>query len=187
MVHHAELGEPASQDDLATARTYALYQLPGGIEELYSEMNGFSLAWEHHDGSEDSSQRGGAMALVPLARIFASWKDVTWWDDFEGGDRFRAVKPFDIFVSEACAAFWQEPGSPPASGVVFHAFGEGTCALNLSFPAYLDRLFEARGYLYWQLAFCPDRQEDPSVGTFRQRMPELFPDFDYDQFVSRER
>lgn len=186
IVHRAELGAPASENALATARTYAAYQLPRGVEEFYRECNGVHLEWELK-GSVAVGQEPdrGAIRLLPVERIFGSWKGVIWFDDFPGGERFRPIKPFDFFESEACMAFFQEPDETPHDEVHLHYVGEDTCSTHFSFPDYLDRLITARGYLYWQLTLCPDTQANAQVHLFQTRMPILFPDFSPSAFVPR--
>ncbi|MBD2362999.1 hypothetical protein H6G36_17710 [Anabaena minutissima FACHB-250] len=185
-VCNAEIAPPATTAAIATARNYAAYRLPAGVEEFYQQMNGLRLEWEYvGEVPDNQTSDSGAIHLLPIERIFGSWKDVTWFDDFEGGDRFKAVKPFDLFQSEACAAFYQEPDAAPQDAVYFHYFGEDLCATGYSFIEYIDRLITSRGYLYWQLSLCADTQKNSEVRQFRERMPILFPDFSADAFVPR--
>jgi len=177
----AEIAPPASGAALATARNYAGYGLPEGVAEFYGEMNGLEVAWESEDGKDR-----GAIALLPVERIFGHWKDSIWFDDFPGGDRFRAVKPFDFFQPEGCAAFLQTAERMPDEKVYFHAVGEEICAMGCTFPGYIERMLACRGYLYWQLTLCFETQSNSEVATFRARVPHLFSDFRAELFRPRE-
>ncbi len=183
-VDHAELGAPATEQEIATARTYAAYRLPRGVEEFYREVNGFHLKWEFQGSVPHGQERDrGALHLLPVERIFGSWKDVIWFDDFAGGERFRAIKPFDFFQPEVCMAFSQEADAAPQDEVYVHYVGEDLCATHYSFSEYVDRLIAARGYLYWQLTICPDTQTTAQVRQFKARMPILFPGVSLTAFV----
>ncbi len=168
----AEIAPPASPAALTTARNYAGYRLPAGVPEFYSEMNGLEVGWESAGGKDQ-----GSVALLPVERIFGNWKGAIWFDDFPGGDRFRAVKPFDFFQPEGCAAFLQTTDRPPDEKVYFHAVGEELCAMGCTFSEYIERMLVCRGYLYWQLTLCAETQANPEVANFHARMPHLFPDF----------
>lgn len=170
-VHRAEVGPPASVAALSTARNYAGYRLPAGVAEFYGELNGLEVAWESEDGKDR-----GAIALLPVERIFGNWKEAIWFDDFPGGDRFRPVKPFDFFQPEACAAFYQKSGDSAQETVYFHVVGEELCATGYTFPEYIERMLACRGYLYWSLTLCSETQANPEVAAFRARIPRLFPD-----------
>lgn len=185
-VNTVEIGSPATPEQIDTARWYAELKLPQGVEEFYKELNGFHLEWEATEPfAPDQAPDKGSIQLLPIERIFGNWKGTTWFDDFEGGDRFKEVKPFDLFQPEACAAFCQKPEKSPQNEVYFHYFGEDLCATGYDFSEYLDRLITSRGYLYWQLTLCPDTESNPEVRKFRERMPVLFPDFCADAFVPR--
>jgi len=183
-VNTVEIGSPATPEQLDTARWYAELKLPQGVEEFYKELNGFHLEWEAKEPfAPNQSPDRGSIQLLPIERIFGSWKGTTWFDEFEGGERFKEVKPFDLFQPEACAAFSQKPDKAPQNEVYFHYFGEDLCATGYDFSEYLDRLIAARGYLYWQLSLCPDTQSNSEVHQFQERMPVLFPDFNPKAFV----
>jgi len=135
------------------------------------------VTWESEDGTDR-----GAIALLPVERIFGNWKEAIWFDDFPGGDRFRPVKPFDFFQPEACAAFYQKPEESAQDEVYFHVVGEELCATGYTFPEYIERMLACRGYLYWQLTLCAETQSNPEVAGLRKRLPALFPDFPADIF-----
>src|ERR1051326_2439329 len=104
--------DPAADAEIEQARRLAGGSLPAGVEDFYREMNGFGLQWEHT--VEPIKQRTdadrGFINLLPVARVFGDWEGSTWFEGFEGGDKYKPVKPLDQFVPEACAAFFQESG-----------------------------------------------------------------------------
>lgn len=175
-VQQADIAPPASREALGTATRYAS-RLPRGVAEFYSELNGFELRWE----SADATQQG-AIRLLPVERIFGPWRGSLWFDDFPGGDRFRAVKPFDFFQPEACAAFLLEPDHAPRDEVHFHVVGEALCSTGIDFPTYLDLALTSRGYHYWQTTLCRETAANPEARAFHQKAPALFSDLTTDRF-----
>ncbi len=169
-VVQAVVAPPASPEALATAARYA-GRLPRGVAEFYTELNGFELRWESADAT-----RQGAIQFLPVERIFGPWRGSIWFDDFPGGDRFRAVKPFDFFQPEACAAFLQEPDRPPQDEVHLHVVGEAICSIGLTFPDYVELALAARGFHYWQTTLCHETSANPEAQAFQQHAPALFPD-----------
>ena len=175
-VVQAVIAPPASPEALATAARYA-GRLPRGVTEFYAELNGFELRWETADAS-----RQGAIHLLPVERIFGPWRGSLWFDDFPGGDRFRAVKPFDFFQPEACAAFLQETDRPPGDEVLFHVVGEALCPTGLTFPEYLELALTARGFHYWPTTLCEETAANPEARAFQQHAPATFPDLATQRF-----
>src|SRR5262245_10066067 len=174
------LGRPAARAEIASAERRAGGALPDGVERFYREMNGFSLEWEHtveSIRSHDSSDRG-FVELLPIGRVFASWRGQTWFADIEGGETYRPVKPFDRFQPEACAAFYQPPGKAPEDRVYYHYFGEILEATGYTFPEYVDRLLASRGFFYWIVTLCAGLQSTREATSFREKMPLISDDFE---------
>lgn len=174
-----EVAPPVSDEEISSVLADVHGHLPAGAEEFYRELNGFDLKWEYvTPGSAEEPTDYGSIRFCPLAEVFAEGLGDTWFDDFEGGDRFRNVKPFDIFVEEECAAFLQEPGEAPQDGVYFHYFGEGTRPLNLTFSQYLEGALASCGYIDWRMALTPDNPRLPGGRAALERMHEIIPGFE---------
>ncbi|MBD0694124.1 hypothetical protein [Streptomyces sp. CBMA123] len=170
-----EIRDPVPRGVLDTALRSAGGHLPAGAAEFYEELNGFTLQWTYTaPGACDATGDEGSIRLLPLDEVFSDWQGAIWFDDFEGGDRFRAVKPFDLYIPEACAAFLQEPGEPAQDTVHYHYIGESLSPLPLSFPEYLAQALNTAGYLGWQSALTP-RQGAPIPVV--DRMREIVPGF----------
>lgn len=176
-VSTCEVAPPASDEELESAVAAAHGLLPVGVEKFYRELNGFDLEWEYVVPGHEAVEKG-SIRICTLAEVFADGLGSTWFDDFEGGDRFRDVKPFDAFVAEACAAFLQDPGEVPQDHVHFHNYGEGTRPLGLTFPQYLEGALASCGYFGWHLALTPDHPGLPGARTALERIHEIVPGFD---------
>lgn len=174
-----EIAPPVSDEEISSVLAEVYGYLPAGTEEFYRELNGFDLEWEYASpGSAGEPTDRGSIRFCTLAEVFAEGLGDTWFDDFEGGDRFRNVKPFDLFVEEECAAFLQEPGEIPQDGVYFHYFGEETSPLNLTFSQYLEGTLASCGYLDWRMALTPDNPRMPGGRAVLERMQEIIPGFE---------
>jgi hypothetical protein len=186
VVKKSEISPPATPEQIGTAKWSAEMKLPQGVEAFYTELNGFSLEWEFAGSTAEGEMPDtGSVDLLPIEKIFGNWKETIWFDDFEGGDRFKAVKPFDFFQPEACMAFYKDLDKAPQDKVYFHYLGEGLSPTDYSFPEYIDRLIAARGYFYWHSTLCADAQRNPEVKKFHERMSILFPDYSANLFVPR--
>lgn len=170
----AKLGTPADEDQLATARGYSNHSMPPALEALCKQMNGFQLEWESDSGD------AGAIQLLPVERIFGSWKDVIW---FPGEDeRFADLYPFDFFQPETCIAFRMPKDQKPERDVQLHALGEAATALGRDFNDYIELVLESRGYLHWQQTLSTETQNNPDAVRFRERAPALFPGLKLERF-----
>jgi hypothetical protein len=167
-VQQASIGAPATEAQIATARRYASHSLPPALEALAREMNGFQLTWQSTQGDH------GAVQLLPIERIFASWEGAVWFTDDEDM-RFADDFPFDFFQPEVCAAFRMTPGTPPEALVRLHVLGEDSCSISLDFGQYVERLLAAKGYAHWQQALAPETRRNPEALKFHDRAPRLFP------------
>jgi hypothetical protein len=183
IVDRLEVGDPASEDDIEAAKSAAGGALPKGMQEIYSEMNGFRLDWQARDEDRFEGQKPhGRIRLLMIGTdvdmIFASWNNEIW-SPKDGDERFKAVKPVDYFLAESCAALYPVPGDMMMH---YHDLGEELHPTGYSFLEYLDLLLKSRGYLYWQHLLCADNQETPEAQEFRANMPRLFPDYDESVF-----
>jgi hypothetical protein len=182
----AEMTEPAAGEDILAARRLADGELPPGVEDFFSEIGGFRLEWRHTvaDISHRDLSDHGVVNILPITEIFGDWRGVTWFG--EDTDEFRAVKPFDMFVPEACAAFVQPEGEQPKSTVAYHYFGEELHDTRRTFDEYLVRLLASRGFWYWIQTLCPGLENSAEVTAFRQAMPRIFADYDDSLFQPRQ-
>lgn len=174
-----EVAPPVTDAELASVTASVQGRLPVGVAEFYGELNGFRLEWDYAaPGAGRVPTDFGSINVRPLADVFAQGLGDTWYDDFEGGDRFRAVKPFDVYAPEACAAFLQEPGGAPRDDVHFHYFGEALSPLHLTFPQYLEGALASCGYVDWRMALTPDDPGLPEARPTLERMRAIIPGFD---------
>ncbi|MFD8787382.1 hypothetical protein [Kitasatospora sp. NPDC059599] len=169
----ATVAPPTPPSEIEHAVRLADGRLPAGVEAFYREVGAVRLRWRHtvpelrHGDLSDQ----GLVHLLPLGEVFGDWRGVTWHSPED--QEYRRVRPFDMFVPEACAALL-----PPLDSVHYHYFGEELYDTGYSFDAYLDRLLASRGYWYWPQTLCRELQDSTEVTAFRRAMPVLFADYD---------
>ena len=179
---------PAKPDKIEEAKRLIGGSIPEAIEAFYMEMDGFRLQWSYIDegkGQENENDRG-TVDILSIQEVLKNWQGVTWFE-FEGGDRFKTVKPLDFFAPEACAAlvYIEEKGIQPT--IYYHYLGEFLCDTGYSFAEFIERLLGAKGYWYWIETLCPNTQGSPQAINFFERMPLLFPNFKPSLFQPREK
>jgi hypothetical protein len=179
-----QINDPVSSDAIERARKRWHGPLPDMMEEFYRANDGFVLEWEALDvtGLFPQGPHAGSINLLPLAEVFGEWKDVVWFDDWDGGDRFRGVLPLDRFAPEAAATLYQRGEEAGVDRVYSHYLGEDLDASTYSFAQYVELLLESRGYYYWVRALPEATHDGHSAQAFRHDMPQLFPDFRSDLF-----
>ncbi|SHH85119.1 hypothetical protein [Streptomyces sp. 3214.6] len=183
-VRQSEIRPPVAAAELAEARALADDRLPEGVEDFYTRLNGFTLAWDYTPPDQGGRPTdSGSIDILPLAEIFSDWRETIWFDDFPGGDRFEPVKPFDFFSPEACAAFCQQPDAPPGDEVRYHYLGEGLRPLVPSFPGYLELALLTCGYVGWHNALTLDDPAFPEAAGIRARMRQVVPGFSADKLT----
>jgi hypothetical protein len=149
---------------------------------FWKEADGLVLEWHEKDG-----EATGRIEILPLERVLGDWKEVIWFDFTPEDDLARKLHPLDFFQPEACAAIVVDGAKSPK--VVYHYCGEDTSPLGVDIPGYLELLLRARGFSYWQTAIASDLSGEEEMTTspaeFRDRMPELFPDFKLSDVLRR--
>lgn len=176
-VLQVRIGEPAPAEVLAHLARVCAGGLPAGLADFYGELDGFFVDWVQtsapdRPGAEPAS---GRINVRPAAEVFGPGPGRQFLDE---DVRFRPVRPFDIFTSEACGAFLQGPDMAVADELHLHVFGEGTESTGHTAEAYLERALASRGLWMWLGSLCPSMQDSPEVADFRRVMPRLFDDYD---------
>lgn len=180
-VRQARIADPAPAATVSELARTCADTMPSCLVELYGEMDGFSVEWVHTltPGGPRGDLDTGTINIRPVAEVFGPGPARLFLDEDE---RFRPVRPFDIFTSEACAALLQAPDTTVRDEVHFHIFGEGTLRTGHTTEAYLERALASRGTWSWISTLCRDLQEMPEVADFRRLAPLLFEDYDDDLF-----
>jgi len=176
-VNQAELNLPASLADIEFAKSQCMGKLPEGCQTFFESMDGLTVEWNLNE-SNTARHHKGSIRILPIKQVFGNWQGATWFPEPSPGTQYQSIKPFDHFVTEACAAFKLKPQSTPESTVYFHYFGEATVNTGYSFNEYLERLLVSKGYWYWIQSLSSETCDNPEAEKFRNAASRLFDDYD---------
>jgi hypothetical protein len=174
-VTEATIGSPTPPDELEAARAVAGAAWPEGMTELYTELSQVDVAFR----SRSEGGPSGAIHIPTVTNVWdhAAHEDELWFNWCEPNSPLLHIRPIDRFVPEAYAVLYPVPGDRPAM-VHYHYCGESLVPTSLSYQAWLEQLFKARGVNYWLKIFTGPRRRMTWVEERHDAMARLFPDFD---------
>ncbi len=149
-----------------------------GFQEYYELYNGLIVNWKLKEGEES-----GCIKILKLDKIFIDGKDMVYFDHTPEDSVLRDFYIVDFFVDEACVGIYAN--HPELPGIHYFDFENQTYPLHVDFEGYMKLLGETKGFLYWQKVILDHLSGSESYETknFKEIMPSLFPDFDYDKFI----
>ncbi len=160
-----------------------LAKLPTSIQKLYKYANGVEIRWHL---IKDSSQ-GGRIHFLNYETAFLTVNKYDDWqiEQEETLPYFRAI---DLITDEAeCGIIYN--GKEYLGDTMFYLErGDANLqSLNINFDGYLELLKMSRGYYYWPKALLDIERGTESFETknFKQNMPLIFEDFNWDEFVEK--
>ena len=174
-ITEATIGPATSPEVLAAARAVAGAAWPDGMSELYAELSRVDVEFRSRSGDVPS----GGIHIPTVTDVWdhAAHEDELWFDWLEEDSPLHHIRPIDRFVPEAYAVLYPVPSNSPAL-VHFHYCGESLVPTGLTYRAWLEELFKARGVAYWLDIFTGPRSAYTWVERGHDAMAQLFPDFD---------
>jgi hypothetical protein len=98
-------------------------------------------------------------------------------------ENFKIV---DFFADESCVGYIHD--EQKVDYMQYLDLGDSEPKpLSLNFAGYLELLLTCRGFAYWQLVILHLRNGggyESKVEEFKTYMPQLFPDFKWEEFVA---
>ena len=167
---------------------------PSGVDEIYPNMLGldqsynefasfydcYQLEWD----SVTPSNEQGLINIQSYQNVTANQKNLVYFDHTPEDSPLRDFHIVDFFVDEACVGIYSN--HPELKGMHFFEFENNTYPLNVDFEGYMRLLGETKGFLYWQKVILEylEGREGPTTINFKEKMPQIFPDFSWDAFVA---
>ncbi len=174
-------------------------QLPQQIQDFYACCNGIKLEWTTK--ADAPVQAMGSINLLPIQNLIErntmdleeEVKEIEGWlFNTNHKEVFPNLKgafhSFDLFMSDATIGFFSE--EPNTKELYKHTFGISFESLKVDFEGYFQLLCKSYGFLWWQNVIIHREygQEDGYAkyehDEFKTKMPQLFPDFDFDEFIA---
>lgn len=154
------------------------------ILAFYKEIIHFQFEWTY---TKNKSIRG-FIQILPIEVAVGDWEGKIYFKKRDP-QYMEKFKVFDFFLPECCVGFYLSGkfGKAPEELYVFDR-EDVPIPLNVDIDGYIQLLYMARGFAYWQMALL-DFQKHPSAGKaevekFKEWMPKVFPDFKWAEFVS---
>ena len=151
-----------------------------GLDIFYQSLELLKLHWKTLDKYEIKAQ--GSFDIYPIDKLMYDWDE-----DFGANDwapDMKGFRPLDMFFeSNGCVGFFVNRSDK--KGLYLYAFEGDTEPLHLNFEGYLKLLIESKGFGWWQNSIVEilTKESQPNVRSFKEYMPKLFPNFNYESFV----
>lgn len=144
---------------------------------FFKESNGYEMSWQ----KDSKNDIGGKINILKLEYILNGLKSNH--SDLLEGDSLYNFHPIDQFTDEAHCGFFID--GTVKNRMFFHRDGESeTIDLMIDFNTYMALAIEARGFFYWQKYIIEKIYgiKSPESERFKKQMPEIFDDFNLDNF-----
>ncbi len=172
------------EDDLSEINR--LNTIHEGIKDYYSEVtDGLKLYWQG-----DHELMGGNIQLAKSKYLLADPKDNgIYYDETDKDSDLQYFHPLDFPSPESYVGFIMKPETIYKSVYYMSASDNALKNLDLDFHGYTQMAFEARIFNHWQavlLFYMNGKGEGESeTETFKKEMPKIFPDWTWEDFISK--
>ncbi|MNJ90965.1 hypothetical protein D3C87_86050 [compost metagenome] len=156
------------------------------IIKFYSCFSQWKLHWKNKDNINIHIE--GIIELQPLEEIFAGHWDETWADTWEGteiAEDMVGFRPLDSFYEGTGIVGFYINRFDKQGLYLYKEEGEPE-PLHVDFEGYLKLLALSKGFGWWQNALIEISTgvHQPNTDSFRENMPEIFPEFNWEEFVA---
>lgn len=152
--------------------------------DLYRVYNGLRIDWI----TDDERRVGGRMHFLSMEEVIKSWEGYLYEDEEVAADAdIRFFHPFDLISEEAQCGIIIDPNSDIKS-IFYNYSGEMEIySLDIDFKSYLEMALEAKVFYYWPLVLLDIKNDEEGEVTkkFKEEMPNIFKDFNFNQFVDK--
>ncbi len=151
-----------------------------GIIEFYTCTGLWKLYWRTKPESNINTE--GTFEFIPFEQMISS----TWDDDLGGNDwapDMKGFRPIDMFYDmDGFVGFFI--GREDKKGLYLVHSDSSVSPLHVNFEGYLKLLGMSKGFGWWQNALVEisTGEHQPNVDDFKEKMPQIFPDFNFDEF-----
>ncbi len=153
--------------------------------EFYKEISdGFRIKWF----SDEEKGIGGNIHFMEMKHVLADQKGNLYDDqDIQMNDLIQYYKPFDLISETFSCGFLITPDFVSTSIYCHNSPDPETYDLDLDFAGYMEMAYEAKIFQYWPKVLLDIKANYESAETkaFKEHMPKIFEDFDWDSFVQK--
>lgn len=160
------------------------YRLPSSFLDIYQKSDGMIIQWE----ATNIEQAYGRMEFLAMEAVLSSWEDSIYEpEDLEMNEMLEFFHPFDQVSPEILCGFMITSNETYQSIYLNMAGETETSFLGLDLDGYVTMLYESRAYKNWPIILLNIKNnnlESSLISDFKSDMPMLFPDFDWDKYVT---
>lgn len=163
-------------------------KLPSLFLEFCGKNNGMKIHWDAKN--IDTAVRVGNMEFIDFKSVLGSWEGQVYEQaDLEYCELLEFFNPFDMVAAEFSCGFIIQPDLGTWRGIFLHKWGTREVErLDIDFEGYVTMLFESKAYANWPfilLDIQAGKFDSVHITRFRNDMPQVFPDFNWDNFVEK--
>jgi len=153
--------------------------------KLYKQTNGFEIEWW-----KDSEEGiGGAIKLNSTKFLFQNEPSLKTECDLDPNmdQDLRYFRILDNPSMNTQVGFFMTPEKGITKALWFRMVGYDASSLDLDFKGYLEMALTSKVFFHWQkvLLDIKDGKESPETKTFKEHMPQIFSDFNWDEFIEK--
>ena len=180
------VGEPTPEEDIQNAINAGVKD--ESVLDFYRQTSSLVLLWNVEE--EIALERYGIEALylsqgfafLPLSSVIDTeyWKDFVWTED---NQEHKPLHPFNVPSESEGDTFYIEEGkSYDKLDIYYVMFEVKAHKLPLNFSEYLDKLYQTKGFWYWQTMFTNEPDEETRSIVEANILSDLFEDFNPDYY-----
>lgn len=156
------------------------------VEEIYSYSDGFNAHWN----LDETGEIGGRFHIPELR--FHLMNDQSLIDqcdmDSSMDERLRRFRVIDTPTMNTMVGYFVSENDEPSESLYFYTQGaQFAKSLDINFSSYLDLAMESKFFYYWQQVLIDIQRdtESPETKKFKEWMPKIFTDFNWEAFVEK--
>jgi hypothetical protein len=161
-------------------------QISSSLENFYKIHNGLNYQWT----SVDNPDVGGNIQFNKHIWLLRDDQSLTDQCDMDPNmdERLRHFRVWDVPTMNTMVGFLHSSETGFSRSLYFYTQGTTYAkSLELDVDGYLNMAYESAGFYYWQQVLLDiiNESETPETRKFKEWMPKLFPDFNWDDFLAK--
>ncbi len=156
------------------------------VGEIYNYSDGFNAYWN----LDETGEIGGRFLIPELRFHLMNDQSLINQCDMDSSmdERLRRFRVIDTPTMNTMVGYFVSENNVPSESLYFYTQGSQFAkSLDINFSSYLDLAMESKFFYYWQQVLI-DIQRDtelPETKKFKEWMPKIFKDFNWETFVEK--
>ena len=156
------------------------------VEEIYNYSDGFNAYWN----LDETGEIGGRFLIPELRFHLMNDQSLINQCDMDSSmdERLRRFRVIDTPTMNTMVGYFVSENNEPSESLYFYTQGaQFAKSLDINFSSYLDLAMESKFFYYWQQVLIDIQRdtESPETKKFKEWMPKIFTDFNWETFVEK--